>query len=306
MTAMPARVLVTGCTGFIARHLIPELRRELPQAHLIGVAHEATGAHAGLDQADVVDLRDGDALRDLIARTAPDAVVHLAARRDGTLGELLDLNAVVTDRLLTVLRESSTPARVVVAGSSAEIGSPECGDAPLAETVRCRPIDAYGIAKLAQSAVAEAAFLRFAQPVVRVRIFNLLGPGLPSSLLPGRCVAMLAERVAAPLPFRDLGTGRDYLDVRDAARALAAALVRGAAGALYHVGSGRARSGREVVEALIAASGLAVGYQETMPSPRTVPVQIADASRAARELGWTPQIPFEQSIRDMWEDRTTP
>src|SRR5262245_34729062 len=167
VTVMPARVLVTGCTGFIARHLIPELRRTVPGARLIGVAHEAAEAGPGLDEAHVLDLRDRDAMRDLLAGTAPDAVVHLAARRDGELRELLEHNVVVTDQLLAALRDSSQTARVVVVGSSAEIGSPDCADAPLAETVRCRPIDAYGVAKLAQSAVAEGAFLRFAQPVVR-------------------------------------------------------------------------------------------------------------------------------------------
>jgi nucleoside-diphosphate-sugar epimerase len=142
---------------------------------------------------------------------------------------------------------------------------------------------------------------------VRVRLFNLIGPGTPPSLLPRRAAelvrAALHDRATRPLAFRDLGTRRDYVDVRDAARALALALERGQPGALYHVGSGQAVEGRRVVEALIREAcpkEPRPAYEETVASAPTVPVQIADASLAGRELAWRPEIPFEQSVRDLW------
>jgi GDP-4-dehydro-6-deoxy-D-mannose reductase len=245
-------------------------------------------------------------VRAVVERVRPDAVFHLAARRDGGLPELLEHNAVATDVLLSALRAHDPSVPVVVVGSAAEIGHVEPDENPLGEDARCRPLDAYGISKLAQAAVAQAAFLQHGQPVVRVRLFNLLGPRLPATLLPGRCVELLAVHTAdQPLRFRDLSARRDYLDVRDAVNGLVRALERGTPGTLYHLGSGQAHSGREVVEALIAAAHEAGSfrYEESLPSPPTASLQVSDPRRAGRELEWAPAIPFDRSIREMWQDR---
>lgn len=305
---MTRTLLVTGCTGYVARSLVPELRRAAPGDRLVGTARRAAEAPAGLDAFLPADLADPEQARALVSRARPAAVVHLAARRDGGLGELLAANAVATAHLLDAVREVAGPgARVVVAGSAAEIGACAPAEMPLAEGAACRPVDPYGVAKLAQSAVAHAAFFRHGQEVVRARLFNLIGPDLPDGLLPGRCARLLVEAMAGrcgrTLAFRDLGTARDYVDVRDVARALALALERGRPGALYHVGSGRALVGRDVVRRLLEVARPDTGpvdFEETVASPRTVPVQVADPGLAARELGWTAGIPFESSARDLW------
>jgi GDP-4-dehydro-6-deoxy-D-mannose reductase len=303
------RVLITGCTGFVARFVGPALRRHLPSARLIGAtADPPTGSSAAFDEVRVVDLRDRAAVRALVEDVRPGAIVHLASRRDGDLADLLETNAVATDRLLEAVRDVAGAAtRVVVVGSAAEIGECDPDSMPLREDVVCRPIDPYGISKLAQAGVCNAAHFRHGQNVIRVRCFNLIGPEVPAGLLPGRCVELLlgAKREGGhgPLAFRDLGTARDYVDVRDASRALALALERGLAGTLVHIGSGVARPGREVVERIFAEAERdvgRVGYEESVRSPLTVPIQVADIREAARALGWSPEISFEDSVRDLW------
>lgn len=301
-------LLVTGCTGYVARHLAPVLREHAPGARLVGTtAHPATGP-SPFDATHVVDLTDRAAARRLIEEVRPSRVVHLASRREGSLAELLEANVVATDHLLDALREvAGADARVVVASSAAEIGDCAPEWMPLREDVVCRPIDPYGISKLAQAGVCHAAGFRHGQNVLRVRLFNLIGPEVPPGLLPGRCVELLLEArrtgERGPLQFRDLGTARDYVDVRDAARALTLALERGAGGSLVHVASGVARTGREVVERILkeAESDLgALAYEESVRSPLTVPIQVADIREAARTLDWAPEIPFEDSVRDLW------
>ena len=305
---MTGTVLVTGCTGYVAGHLLDALRAHAPSARVVGTASRAPERlHEGLETVHVADLRDRAAVRALIERDPPDRVFHLASRRDGSLLELLDIQAVATDHLLGVLRERSPSARVVVAGSAAEIGHCTPSDLPLSERAPCRPIDPYGVSKLAQSALCDAACLRHGQDVVRVRVFNLVGPGLPPALLPGRGVQLLLEalgkRSTEPLRFRDLGTERDYTDVRDVCRALILAMARGRAGALYHAGSGVAVSGRALIDGLLSAAAADTGilrYEESVAGPITVPIQVADASLAASELGWGPEITLDRSIHDMW------
>jgi GDP-4-dehydro-6-deoxy-D-mannose reductase len=196
---------------------------------------------------------------------------------------------------------------VIVVGSSAELGAATGDGRPLDETAPCRPLDDYGVSKLAQSAIAAAAFLRHGQHVVRVRLFNLVGPDLPESLLPGRCARALARVVAGGggghLSFGDLETRRDYVDIRDACRAIALALERGAAGELFHVGSGVAVSGREIVSRLVAEAREETGpvtFDEKVAGLPTVPTQQADPGHAKHALGWRPEIPLDRSLRDLW------
>ena len=306
---MGPRVWITGCTGTIGPWLVRALRRQLPSAHLTGTAlRSADAAALGLDEMLPADVRDAEAVRVAIERVRPDAIVHLASRRAGDLPELLQVQVLGTRNVLEAALERLGPAaRVLVAGSAAEIGHCETSEMPLAESCACRPVDAYGVSKLAQSALAFAHFFRERQHVVRARLFNLLGPGVPATLLPGRC-AELIRRAAPdspePLRFRGLHTQRDYVDVRDACEALVLALERGRPGALYHVGSGTAIRGRTIVDHLLAAARREKGvlrYEESAEGPPTVPLQVADARLAARELGWQPRIALVQSIEDLWQ-----
>ena len=186
-------LLVTGCTGYVARHLAPALRQHLPAARLVGTTAHPGAGPSPFDATHVVDLTDRAAARRLVEEVRPSRVVHLASRREGGLAELLEANVVATDHLLDALREVvGTGARVVVASSAAEIGDCAPEWMPLREDVVCRPIDPYGISKLAQAGVCHAACFRHGQNVLRVRLFNLVGPEVPPGLLPGRCLRYIA------------------------------------------------------------------------------------------------------------------
>lgn len=307
---MFSRILVTGYSGFTGPWVLEALRRAFPQASLLGAARHEVAANGRCgtapDRHYRLDLSDENSIESLIGSSEPDAVVHLASRRRGDLRELLAVNVLGFHRLLTHLRTVSPAARIVVVGSAAELGRADGWDAPMDEGAACRPVDLYGVTKQAQSALADQQALR-GQAIVRLRLFNLLGPAMPEILLPGRCARMLhdAERATGPvdLEFGPLGTYRDYVDVRDAARAVALALAHGQLGGFYHIGSGESRSGREIVEALIQESGLeGITYRERdMPGAALVPRQTADYGRARRDLSWQPTIDWRVSLRDLWE-----
>ena len=305
---MGARVWVTGCTGTIGPCLIPALRRHLPGAHITGTALRAVDADAlELDEMLPVDMRDAAAVRAAMERVRPDRIVHLASRRAGELSELLQVQVMGTRHVLQTALELLGPAtRVLVVGSAAEVGYAETSEMPLSETCACRPVDSYGVTKLAQSALAYAYAYIERQHVIRARLFNLLGPGVPATLLPGRCAELIRKTPKdsrEPLRFRALDTQRDYVDVRDACEALVLALERGRAGALYHVGGGLAIRGRRIVEHLLVAARAEKGdlrYEESGDRAITVPLQVADARLAMGELGWEPRFKLAQSLDDLW------
>lgn len=305
---MFGRILVAGHTGYTGSWVVNALRQAFPGAEIIGLARRTGGGEPGgiPDEEIACDLAQRDAVAAAVKSARPDALVHLASLRNAGLSALLETNVLGLEYLLDGIASAVPDARVLVVGSAAEIGRPPRGAQAVSETMVCQPVDAYGVSKLAQSALAQARALR-GQNVIRLRPFNLIGPRMPDGLLPGRCARLLREaslqREPTVLQFGPLETRRDYLDVRDFARAVALGLVHGISGSLYHVGSGQSRKGHEVVQALIEKAGMqGVRYQASQSGGMDlVPAQAADSSKAKQVLGWSPQISWEQSVNDLWQ-----
>jgi len=98
-----------------------------------------------------------------------------------------------------------------------------------------------------------------------------------------------------------LDVARDFSDVRDIVVGYVLALTQGEPGEVYNLGAGRAHTVRQLLETLIAASGVEVEVEQDPARMRAVdvPLVIADCTRLHRRTGWQPVIPFEQSIRDV-------
>lgn len=307
------RIMVTGYSGFVGPWVTAELRRHFPGAVICGAARHVAAAieqTALPDRCFRLDLRNSEQIRAVVEEARPDAVVHLASLKLAALDELLAVNVTGCELLLGHLDTIVPGARILVVGSSAELGRATERDVPLDEAAPCRPVDCYGVSKLAQSAIAVKQALR-GQDVVLLRPFNLFGPGMPDSLLGGRCVEQLCAAARSSrsrvMEFGSLEARRDYLDVRDFAHALALALEKSPAGMLYHIGSGMSRSGHDLVDALVRQADLDVTYRAAAAVEQSlVPWQTADWRRAHHVLGWQPTIGWDQTIRDIWDAARSP
>jgi GDP-4-dehydro-6-deoxy-D-mannose reductase len=84
------------------------------------------------------------------------------------------------------------------------------------------------------------------------------------------------------------------------ARAYALALEHGVPGEVYNIGSGQARSIRELLDVLLekAASPVRVEYDPARSRPSDTPIAVCDATKFKRQTGWEPTIRFEQTVQD--------
>jgi GDP-4-dehydro-6-deoxy-D-mannose reductase len=301
--------LITGASGFLGRHTFDVLRLELERAgrssdRIVALGRRwPSGVHAS--EFVTADLGDATGLEAAVREVAPDFVIHTAGKTPpASDDELFQANFWSTIRLLNALRKVKRPARVVVAGSAAELGPVKAADLPVGEEYACQPMTSYGRSKwmATVSALAEAAPL----DVMVARIFNPIGPGLPESQAFGRFAGELLSLGGDPLPLvvGRLDARRDFIDVRDAARAMVALAFQGGGGRVYHVGTGRSRAVQEGLDELVRLSGrtVRVCVDPRLSSPRDPGDSRARIDRIVSETSWQPLVPFEQTIGDLWAD----
>jgi GDPmannose 4,6-dehydratase len=309
----PRRALITGIAGQDGSYLA-----EL----LVARGYDVTGVVRGPVDRDLPNLaaiRDriavipGDlgapqTLADALRDVAPHELYHLAAPTfvptswDDPRG-VLDEIAGATSDLLGAARRLDPELRVFVATSAEIFG--DAGEAPQEERSPMRPRSPYGVAKLAAHGMVGALRERFGTFAVSGIAYNHESPRRPHHFLPRkvtRGAAAIALGLEDDLVLGDLRAVRDWSHAADVVRGAWLSL-QAATPHDYVFASGRGRTVGELVDAAFAAAGVSPeGHIRVDPAfvrpPEQTP-QIGDASRARRELDWTPEITFEAMIAEM-------
>ena len=277
---MSRRVLVTGATGFIGRAACEELRRR--------------GARVIAASSKDADLTDPAAARALVRRARPEIVLHAAGATRGDWGKLWGLHVSATINLAEALEPGT---RLVVAGSAGEYGSGP-GRRRAKEDGPAEPLTPYGATKLAQT-LAALSFRNRGLDVAIGRVFNTIGPGQPATNVPGAWVAQLRGG-AAEIKVGGLLAYRDFVDVRDIARALADLCDPKVPGGVYNICTGRAVRVAEVLDLLLTLAGGGVKARQDAARKQKLdlPFSEGDPSKLRRATGWTPRYSLEESLRD--------
>ncbi|MDA8146134.1 MAG: GDP-mannose 4,6-dehydratase [Thermaerobacter sp.] len=300
------RVLVTGATGFVGTHLVPRLEaagHEVWGTHRPGVALAAVLPRVRLLP---LEVADPSSWTGALARARPEAVVHLAGyaavgRSWEEPREAVRTNVLGTLNLLEAVRAAGMDPVILSIGSGDEYGAVE--ELPVREDTPARPGNPYAVSKLAQGLLALEYHRRHGMRVVHLRPFNHIGagqaPGFLVSDLARQIALMEAGRQELKLRVGNLDTARDYLDVRDVAAAYALALAAAEPGQVYNVASGRARTGREILQGLLALTSLRVEVTEDprLFRPSDTPVVVGDAGKFRAATGWRPRYRLEESLR---------
>ncbi len=306
------RALVTGAGGFVGRWLC----RELAGAgwEVIGTTLESAAG----DQAEPVqwryeDLRDAGAVADVVTSSRPDAIFHLAgiafvpaAKRDPELAMRVNVgNAVRLLATVDELRVAGTCDPIVLlVGSAEQYGRHEAATMPLTERAVCAPRNLYAATKQAQEIFGLQAFCGTGTRVICTRSFNHSGPGQsPDFLLPAlvRRVRAVQARHEHTIAIGNRDTVRDFLHVRDVARAYIALVERGTAGEVYNVCSGVGSLVGDVVAEVCRIAGVdaEVTTDSSLQRAVDVPILVGSNDKLRAHTGWAPVLSRADIITDL-------
>jgi UDP-glucuronate 4-epimerase len=315
MSANSRRTLLTGGAGFIGSHAAEALLRRGADLTIVDNLDEfyppawkranlKDVQAAGRFAFEQVDIADYDALRDVVARAKPEAIIHLAARagvRPSIEQPLLyeRVNVAGTLNLLELAREFHVK-HFVFGSSSSVYGA--ASRAPFCEDhVELKPISPYAATKLAGEMLGHTYAHLYALPVICLRFFTVYGPRQRPDLAIHKFTALIEAGKPVPV-FGDGSTGRDYTFVDDIVAGVLTALeysppATGAPFDIFNLGNSHPVKLNELLEMLERVTGKKAIRDPQPLQPGDVPLTWADLSKSARLLGYKPATLLEEGLK---------
>jgi len=301
------KVLVTGASGFCGSHLISRLQRE-PGVEIAGLDRGAVSTSPSSPaQYFQADMCDRAAVESIVEAFAPDCVYHLAgaSATSSASDSMYEVNVAGTVYLLEALVRRAPRCKVLLAGSAAEYGPvvPEC--LPVTETTPCRPIGAYGISKYAATLIGIDHFSKYGLKVVIARPSNIIGPGVPKTLVVGALLDRAQKALAFSDPEVKVGDSdseRDFVDVRDVVDAYIRLIQAGQWGQIFNISSGQPRSIGYIAEALLANSSrpIRIVYDSSFVPHSSIKKFYCSYEKADRAFGYQPSVKLEETLKACW------
>lgn len=322
---MPDTVLVTGAAGFVGGHLLEALATPDPARRVVAWRRPAAGRGPHLVGADHtpgavmwqdVDLLDRAEVHRRVSDIAPTQVYHCAGVADvggswNNVIRTLETNVMGTEHLLDSVRTVCPTARVLVPSSALVY---QTSDEAIREDHPIGPVSPYGVSKLAQEMLARC-YVKDGPAMLLARSFTHIGPGqdpaYATSSFAHQIARIEAGQAEPTIRVGLLDARRDLTDVRDTVKAYRALMASGAPGTVYNVCSGRCHQIYDVLAGLLDLARVPIAVELDPDRLRSNdPAQVlGDRSRISADVGWEPQIPLADTLRDLldyWRRAITP
>ncbi len=316
------RVLITGVTGFVGSHMAEYClslgsdvygtrRWRSPMDNIDGIA----------DRLELVEceLTDESSVFSAVSEASPDYIIHLAAQSYVPSSfiaprDTLETNIIGTLNLLEAVRRTNIDPVIHICSSSEVYGQVEPDEVPITEENPLRPQSPYAIGKVGEDLLAYQYFRCYGMKTIRTRAFTHTGPRRGPVFVASAFARQIAKVEKGKRPqvvkVGNLDSIRTWLDVRDIVRAYWLCVEKCAPGEVYNIGGTTTRSVGEMLEFLLSLSPyggkIKVEEDPELLRPSDVTLQIPSVEKFRIATGWEPQIPFEQTMRDLldyWRER---
>lgn len=296
--------IVTGGAGFIGSHMVDLLLNEGFQVRVIdnliggwenNIAHHKNNTDFEFYP---LDIRALDSKSDIFKSVK--YVFHFAGIGDivpsiENPSEYMDINVQGTVKVLEACRYAGVQ-KLVYAASSSCYG---LANVPTREDASISPEYPYALSKYMGEQAAFHWSSVYKLPVNSVCIFNAYGPRVRTTGAYGAVFGVFLKQKLEKRPFTVVGDGtqsRDFLYVTDVVQAFYKAALTEMTGERWNLGAGNPQQVNKLVEII----GGEVVYIPKRPGEPDC--TWADIGKIQRDLGWTPQVSFEEGVQEMMKD----
>jgi len=301
-------ILVTGGAGFIGSNFIRYLVKKYPNFKIInfdkltyaGNLNNLTTIEENANyvflKGDVADPKD---VKTVFEQFNPDYVVHFAAESHVDKSIInpdifLKTNIMGTQILLNYSREHKVQKFVQV--STDEVYGSILGDGSVNEEAHIEPNNPYSASKASADLLLRVAYQTYGQRVNVIRACNNFG----NYQFPEKLVPVIIHNALNNLEIPVYGDGkniREWIHVEDHCRAIDIVMQTGKSGETYNVGTGNKWKNIDLVELILKKlnikNDLITFVLDRQGHDRRYSV---DSSKIRQELGWKPQIEFEEGL----------
>jgi GDP-4-dehydro-6-deoxy-D-mannose reductase len=289
-----SKVLLTGASGFVGRHVLEQWSDCEPLE----------------DAAGIVDLTDAGRVASRVQGQNYSAVLHLAGETFvpssfENPGHTFHVNVVGTVNLLSALVRGGFTGRFLYVSSGEVYGKVPAERLPIHESLPLQPGNPYAASKVAAEAACEYWRRGAGVDLVVARPFNHIGPGQDRRFAIADFARQLARIKLGPAPAElDVGNvevTRDFTDVRDVVAAYRAIIETPAASGTYNVCAGKEMRLRDMIMEMAQILGVEVELKVNPSKLRSNDLARVrgDSGRLRSDTGWRPGIPLSESLRDI-------
>ena len=322
--------LITGITGMVGSHLTDYLL-DHTDWDLVGLARwrsplDNIEQHLDrMNRGDRIrlvygDLRDYLSIHRAVESSKPDYVFHLAAQSYPQTSftaplDTLETNVQGTAHVLEAIRhcEEIDPVTHVCA-SSEVFGRVPKELVPIGEETAFHPASPYAISKVGTDLLGRHYAEAYGMTVMTTRMFTHTGPRrgdvFAESTFAKQIAMIEADLIPPVVKVGNLDSLRTFADVRDAVRAYHMLVtIDPIGGQYYNIGGSHSCTVGEMLDTLISFSprdDIAVEVDPERLRPIDADLQIPDTRKFFDHTGWSPEIPFETTMRDLlayWRGR---
>lgn len=292
-------VLITGGSGFIGNHLIEVLLKYKAKIHVFDKKIAGKKNVSGKLYWHRGDIQNKKSLKEIVAKTKPDYIFHLAAllgsKRDlGLVEKMIKINFLGTLSLLDALQNTKFKKFVFI-GTCEEYGT---GATPFKENQATFPISPYSLSKIAATNLCLLYSKIFNYPIVVLRPTVVYGPGQRKIMFIPSLIKSLIKNEHFEMTRGE--QKRDFIYVKDLVEAiLMAGLKKEVVDEIINVGSGKSYTLKRVVALVKNLTKSQSKISLILPyRPLEIMNYSTNISKAKKMLGWKPKWSLKEGLEE--------
>lgn len=309
------KVLITGINGFVGSHLSDLILSHHNEYEVHGITKKDSDLQNIKHSINKInmhysDLNDSKSLETIMRLVRPTKIFHLAGQSNVMNSfqnptETFHINVLGTLNLLEAVRKIDIDPILQIASSSEVYGQVLENEIPIKENNPFRPINPYGVSKVAIDRLAYQFYSSYGMKTIITRAFSHTGPRRNQIFAESNFAKQIVEiekGIKEPIiEVGNLNSTRTFADVRDVVEAYWLATEKCDYGEAYNIGNTNLVALKEVLDILVKISSQKVTIKEDESRLRPVDVlyHVPDITKFVQKTNWKIKIPLQKTLEDL-------